>query len=94
MQRKSLIILCCTMVVVAGTAATLHAELSPEEIGRLGVELTPLGGEKAGNSDGTIPAWEGGITSPPAGYSTGDHHPDPFADDEVKFTITAASPGV
>ncbi len=42
----------------------------------------------AGNKDGTIPAWEGGITSPPEGYKVGMHHPDPFADDPVSFTIT------
>jgi len=91
MQRKSPIILCCALLVVAGTAATLQAELSAEEVARLGADLTPMGGEKAGNADGTIPAWDGGITSPPAGYSPGDHHPDPFADDAVKFTITAAN---
>ena len=89
MHRNSLIILGCTLVVVAGAATLLEAELSPQEIARLGADLTPMGAEKAGNEDGTIPAWEGGITSPPAGYQPGDHHPDPFADDAVKFTITA-----
>ncbi len=48
-----------------------------------------MGAEKAGNADGTIPEWTGGITDPPAGYSPGDHHPDPYADDQVLFTITA-----
>ena len=33
-------------------------------------------GERAGNADGTIPAWNGGITKPPEGYKPGDHHPD------------------
>jgi len=92
-QSKSLIILCCALVVVAGTAATLHAELTPQEIARLGTDLTPMGGVMAGNEDGTIPAWEGGITSLPEGYSPGDHHPDPFADDAVRFTITADNMG-
>jgi hypothetical protein len=27
--------------------------------------LTPLGGERAGNADGSIPAWTGGMVSPP-----------------------------
>jgi hypothetical protein len=52
-----------------------------------GEGLTPLGAEQAGNTDGTIPAWSGGIRTPPAGYKPGDHHPDPFADDRVLFTI-------
>src|SRR3954463_2787464 len=58
---------------------------------RLGQDLTPLGAEKAGNADGSIPAWTGGITTPPAGYTKGAHHPDPFKDDQVLFTITAAN---
>lgn len=54
---------------------------------RLGKDLTPMGAIQAGNSEGTIPAWTGGITQPPAGYKQGDHHPDPFADDQIKFVI-------
>ena len=93
MHRNSLIILGCTLMLVAGAAALLEAEMSPEEIARLGADLTPMGASKAGNEEGTIPAWEGGITSPPAGYQVGDHHPDPFADDAVAFTITADNMG-
>jgi hypothetical protein len=89
MHRNSLIILCCALVLGAGAAASLEAEVSSQEIARLGADLTPMGAEKAGNTEGTIPAWEGGITTPPAGYEPGDHHPDPFADDAVLFTITA-----
>ena len=93
MHRKTLTILACALVFVAGAATCLHAELSADEIARLGKDLTPLGGVMAGNADGTIPPWEGGITTPPAGYKTGDHHPDPFADDKVLFTITGDNVG-
>jgi hypothetical protein len=68
---------------------TAFAGAKPGEIGKLDGELTPVGAERAGNADGSIPAWEGGITSPPAGYSAGDHHQDPFAGDPILFTITA-----
>jgi hypothetical protein len=67
------------------------AALSVDELARLGKDLTPLGAEKAGNADGTIPAWDGGITKPPASYQKGKHLPDPFADDKLLFTITAAN---
>ncbi|MBN26179.1 MAG: outer membrane lipoprotein-sorting protein [Alteromonadaceae bacterium] len=67
----------------------IQAKVSETEAAKLGAELTPVGAVKAGNADGSIPAWTGGITEPPAGYSEGDHHPDPFADDKVIFTITA-----
>ena len=56
-----------------------------------GSELTPLGAEKAGNKDGTIPPWTGGITSPPKGYKKGEHHPDPYPEDKVLFTIDSAN---
>lgn len=81
----------CAALLIVGTAAVSIAAISAEEAARLGQDLTPLGAERAGNSDGTIPAWERGITTPPAGYVKGEHHVDPFAEDTVKFTITAAN---
>jgi hypothetical protein len=79
-------------LLVLGLAATnVSAAVSAAEAAHLGKDLTPFGAEKAGNSDGTIPAWTGGITTPPAGYKPGDHHPDPYADDKVLFTITGAN---
>ena len=79
--------------VALGCAASLPAAagISAEEIARLGRDLTPLGAERAGNAEGTIPAWGGGITEPPAGYAVGQHHPDPYAGDEPLFVIDAAN---
>jgi hypothetical protein len=88
MHNNKLILLSCALAVVIGPVTAAQAQLSSEEIARLGADLTPLGAEKAGNPDGTIPAWDGGITTPPAGYEPGMHHPDPFASDAVQFTIT------
>jgi len=69
--------------------------VSPQEAARLGADLTPLGGEKAGNADGSIPAWTGGLKSPAdAGfpnYHSPDHYPDPYASDKPLFTITSAN---
>ena len=56
-----------------------------------GAQLTPLGAERAGNADGSIPAWTGGITTPPAGYDPDRQHTDPFADDPVLFRISTAN---
>jgi hypothetical protein len=55
--------------------------------------LTPVGAERAGNRDGSIPAWDGGLTAPPAGlgYTPGKHHPDPYAADAPIATITQAN---
>jgi hypothetical protein len=74
-------------------SGTLSAEIPADQIARLGADLTPLGGEKAGNADGTIPAWEGGLSQPPSGYSAGQHYADPFSGDAVEFTITSGNMG-
>jgi hypothetical protein len=71
------------------------AAITAQEAARLGADLTPMGAEKAGNADGTIPEWTGGIKSPAdAGFPNfrpGDFHPDPYASDKPLFTITAAN---
>jgi hypothetical protein len=65
------------------------AALSAQEAARLGTDLTPTGAIQAGNAEGTIPPWDGGIKSPPGpSYTPGDHHPDPYPDDPILFTIT------
>jgi hypothetical protein len=74
-------------IVGLSMAAGLHAGVPQAQADRLGRDLTPLGGEMAGNKEGTIPAWEGGITKPPANYKLGDFHPDPFADDKSTLAI-------
>ena len=65
--------------------------LSAQGSGSLGADLTPMGAERAGNAAGTIPAWDGGLTKPPAGYQPGQHYVDPFAADKAQFTVTAAN---
>ena len=76
-----------TAALALALAVPAAAELSSDDIARLGRDLTPLGGEKAGNADGTIPEWTGGITKPPAGYKLGEHHRDPYAGDKPLFVI-------
>nr|VFK51159.1 MAG: Protein of unknown function (DUF1329) [Candidatus Kentron sp. TUN]VFK52563.1 MAG: Protein of unknown function (DUF1329) [Candidatus Kentron sp. TUN]VFK53047.1 MAG: Protein of unknown function (DUF1329) [Candidatus Kentron sp. TUN] len=89
-------------ILILGTAFVLSlaslqsmAKMSAEEIAQLGVTLTPLGGEIAGNADGTIPTWDGGIESAAdAGYpdfKPAGHHPDPYDNETPLFTITAGN---
>jgi hypothetical protein len=80
--------LCIGLAIGMGQAV---AGAKPDQIHRLSEDLTPMGSERAGNAEGTIPEWTGGITTPPAGYSPGDHHPNPFPDDKPLFRITGAN---
>ncbi|KZX82409.1 hypothetical protein A3715_01255 [Oleiphilus sp. HI0009] len=76
-------------VLACGTfAASVDAKVSQAEADKLGKSLTPFGSIMEGNEAGTIPAWNGGLKTPPAGYEgAGHHHVDPFPDDKIKFSI-------
>lgn len=65
------------------------AAVSGEETSRLKTTLTPLGAEKAGNKEGTIPAWDGGYTKPIPGDKLGGRRGDPFAGEKPLFSVTA-----
>ena len=82
-----------TSMFVVAVSMPVSAEMAADEVVRLGVDLTPLGGEKAGNADGTIPAWDGGLTQAPSGYTEGGYYVDPFSGDGIKFTITSGNMG-
>lgn len=49
--------------------------------------LTPVGAERAGNADGTIPAWTGGLVDSSAAVK--GPRLDPFAEERPLFSITA-----
>jgi hypothetical protein len=65
------------------------AAVSADEAAKLKSELTPFGAEKAGNKDGSIPAWTGGYTTPIPGDKPGGRRGDPFKDEKPLFSITA-----
>jgi len=76
--------------LACGSAA--YAAVTPEEAKALGATLTPVGATMAANKDGSIPAYTGGLTKPPAGFVAGDGiRPDPFANEKPKFSITAGN---
>lgn len=64
------------------------AGAQPDQVNRLSEDLTPMGSERAGNADGSIPEWTGGITEAPAGFTVGDHHPNPWPEDKPLYRIT------
>ena len=81
--------------VIAGAmtslmGATAHAAITAEQAKALGTTLTGVGAEKAGNKDGSIPAYDGGMTKPPSGFKPGDGvRPNPYANEKPKFSIDA-----
>jgi hypothetical protein len=88
-NKKSLAV----ALVLACTGTALGAATS-EEMKQLGTTLTGVGAEKAGNRDGSIPAYTGGLTTPPASYKKGSGvRPDPFEGEKPLYSITAKNMG-
>ena len=78
-------------VALTSASGSVFAEISAQDLARLGKDLTPVGAEKAGNADGSIPAWEGGLTNPPAGFDPAKGYANPFASEKPLYTITATN---
>ncbi|WP_137888754.1 DUF1329 domain-containing protein [Pseudomonas sp. 2FE] len=70
-------------------ATGVMAAVSPDEAAKLGTTLTPLGAEMAGNADGSIPAWTGGLPQNAGAVDSKGFLADPFASEKALFTITA-----
>ncbi len=77
------------MLWLAVAMQSAGAAVSAEEAARLKTDLTPFGAERAGNKEGTIPAWEGGYTKVAPGYRSGQPRPYPFTGEKPRLTITA-----
>jgi len=84
-----------TGLVLAATliASAAQAAATAEEAAKLKSTLTPFGAEKAGNADGSIPAWTGGYTTPVPGFTNGGRRGDPFAAEKPLYSITAETLG-
>ena len=85
-------------IVVFGLSVLLgfsntYAKVSQEEADQLkNGPLTPMGAEKAGNADGSIPAWTGKILGAPEWVNykgPGNFYPDAYADEKPLFIVTA-----
>ncbi|MFL9814159.1 DUF1329 domain-containing protein [Stutzerimonas sp. VN223-3] len=74
------------ILLLAACASQAQAKVDETQAARLGQDLTPLGAERSANASGSIPAWTGGV-QPPASYSVGMHHPDPYAADPVLYRV-------
>ncbi|MBO3275124.1 DUF1329 domain-containing protein [Pseudomonas schmalbachii] len=72
-------------------ASSVMAAVSPEEAAKLGTSLTPVGAEKAGNADGSIPAWTGGLKPGAAPVDANGFLGNPFESDKPLFVITKAN---
>lgn len=85
MRRRNLVIggglALATPAIIAGRARAQSASA-------LGSTLTPIGADPKASADGLVPAWTGGVTTPPPGWRPGDPPPNLYPDDKPIFTVT------
>lgn len=78
------VVSCGLVLMLSGLA---FGAVSKEEAQQLGKTLTPIGAEKAGNKDGSIPEYTGGLVT--ANQKKGKiSRKDPFANEKPVFSIT------
>src|SRR5690554_977163 len=81
-----------TTVVALAVSMNALAAVPAEEASKLGTTLTMHGAEKAGNADGSIPEYDGGLPrdfSPPGFVAGSGQYPNPFADEAPLFSVNA-----
>src|SRR6187397_2457509 len=77
-------------IAIAALATSAFAAVTAEEAKQLGTTLTAVGAEKAGNKDGTIPEYTGGLKEIPASFKKGSGiRPSPFESEKPRLSITA-----
>jgi hypothetical protein len=76
-------------ILLSSVGAT--AQMSAENVARLGKDLNPIGGIKAGSDDGLLPEWTGTVVGLPEGLQwdgPGTPYPDPWPDETPLFEIS------
>lgn len=88
-------VIASALVTCAIASPLVYAKVDAAQVAKLGGdELTPMGAERKGNADGTIPAWTGSMNGVPAGLKyngPGDVYPDPYASEKPLFVIDASN---
>lgn len=82
-----------TFAAFAVLTGAANAATTADEAAKLKSTLTPLGAEKAGNADGSIPAWDGGLKDLAVSGAMGDIPTAIFPGEKPLFQVTPANMG-
>lgn len=81
-----------SVVALALLPLSATAAATPEEARQVSGALTSWGAEVAGNKEGTIPRYTGGLRTPPPDFKPESGiYVDPFKDEKPVFTITPSN---
>ena len=83
-------VVCLLACIILVSISPTSAKVTHSKADQLKGTYTPVGAQKEGNADGTIPAWTGeGVKVPDGWQGPGHHLPNPFPEDKPLFVITA-----
>jgi hypothetical protein len=74
-------------VITVVASCNVFAAVTPQEAQALKNDLTPLGAERAGNADGSIPAWDGGLTAEDVDNPNVQPRVNYFSGDDVQYVV-------
>lgn len=77
----------------ASMSMTALAAVTAKEAEQLDGPLTAFGAEKAGNADGSIPPYTGGLKDVPGYSSSSERYVDPYKDEKPLYTVDAKNMG-
>ncbi len=84
-------LLAATASVLIYQPSLARAQVTAAQVAQLGTTLTPLGAEMAGNADGSIPAWTGGVCTMNMASGPDGNIPQVFNNEQKLFTIDASN---
>jgi len=90
-MKLKLTLLAATASVLIYQPSPARAQVTAAQVAQLGTTLTPLGAEMAGNADGSIPAWTGGVCTMNLASGPDGNIPQVFTNEQKLFTIDASN---
>jgi len=81
------------LLALVSTGSPALAGGAAAELANPDRNLTPVGADRGANADKSIPAWEGGMTSPPQGWTQTQGYTDPFFAEKPLYVITGHNAG-
>jgi hypothetical protein len=90
MKRRDFALLAGTSLASSAALRPAKSQSATPDTTLLKTTLTPMGAERAGNEDGSIPAWTGGLVSAQLGPDTSAFI-RLFADEQPLYTVSASN---
>jgi hypothetical protein len=88
-KMKKLLLMAPSSILLFASYGSFAA--TTQQAAQLNTILTPMGAERAGSADGLIPAWTGGVTTVPSGWTPGQEMPDIYADEKPYLIINSSN---